>query len=88
MNNFIIEVIPSICLESVTCVSSTNGTCVVYIGSNKSDALSWMSFTGAINSSIPTTSLLNMQDTFYVAQFNLDQQIETEGSFSDVGGKD
>ncbi len=88
MNNFIIKVKPSICLESITCVSSTNGTCVVYIGRNKSDAMSRMSFTGAINSSIPTNSSLNRQDIFYVARFNLGQLIETEGSFSDIGGKD
>ncbi len=88
MNNFMIKVKPSICLESITCVSSTNGTCVVYIGRNKSDALSRMSITGAINSSISTTSLLNRQDIFYVARFNLDQRIETEGIFSEIGGKD
>ncbi len=88
MNNSITEVILSICLESITCVSSTNGTCVVYIGRNKSDALSRIPFTGSTNSSISTISLLNRRDTFYVARFNLDQMIETEGSFSDIGGKD
>ncbi len=88
INNSIIEVISSVCLESITCVSSTSGTCVVYIGRNKSDALSRMSFTGAINSSISTKGLLNRQDFFYVAQFNLSQRIETEGNFSEIGGKD
>ncbi len=89
MNNSTIEVIPSVCLESITCVSSTNGTCVVYIGRNKSDALSRMSFTGAINSSISTAKVSNRQDILYVAQFDLGQGIiEIERFFVDIEGKD
>ncbi len=88
MNITMIEVVPSVCLESITCVSSTNGTCVVYIGRNKSDALSRMSTTGAINSSISfKDNLLSRKDTFYVAQFYIGQLIETNGVFSTIEGK-
>ncbi len=87
MNNSIIAVNPSICLESVTCVSSTNGTCVVYIGRNKSDALSRMSFNGSINSSISTANLsINEQDIFYAVQFDIGQSILIEDEFSMVKG--
>ncbi len=86
MNNSII-VKPSICLESVTCVSSTNGTCVVYIGRNKSDALSRMSITGAINSSISTTEISYGKDVFYMAQFDIGQLIIIlENKFSMIEG--
>ncbi len=84
-DNVTVNVTSSSCLQSITCVSSIDGYCVVYIGSNRTDALNRTSFNGSTNQPIQTSGLDFGSDDYYVAQFNITELIKIDGRFYSEG---